>query len=50
VDGCAAEMEERARLKFFPNRAMPQRVEWVLGLLERLENAKRGRTPEGNTV
>jgi phytoene synthase len=50
VEGCAAEMEARARLKFFPNRAMPQRVEWVFGLLERLENAKRGRTPEGHTV
>jgi phytoene synthase len=46
VDGCAAAMAERARLRFFPNRAMPQRVEWVFGLLERLENAKRGRTPE----
>jgi phytoene synthase len=50
VDGCAAETAERARQKFFPNRAMPQRVEWVFGLLERLENAKRGRTPEGQTV
>jgi phytoene synthase len=50
VAGCAAEMEARSRLKFFPNRAMPQRVEWVLGLLERLENAKRGHAPEGHAV
>jgi hypothetical protein len=24
---------------------MPERIEWVFGLLERLENAKRGRKP-----
>ncbi|NVO05107.1 MAG: phytoene/squalene synthase family protein [Rhodoferax sp.] len=50
VDGCATEMAERARQKFFPNRAMPQRVEWVFGVLERLENAKRGRVPEEATI
>jgi phytoene synthase len=50
VDGCAAEMEARARSRFFPNRAMPERVEWVFGLLERLENAKRGRSPERQTA
>jgi phytoene synthase len=46
VDGCTAEKEARARQKFFPNRAIPQRVEWVFGILERLENAKLGRTPD----
>lgn len=29
----------------FPNRAPPQRIEWVIGLLERLEGEKRGRRP-----
>lgn len=29
----------------FPNRAMPQRIEWVLGLFERLENERRGKRP-----
>ena len=42
VDGCAAELAERERQKYFPNRAMPERIEWVFGLLERLESAKRG--------
>ena len=27
----------------FPNRAVPQRIEWVLGLFERLENERRGK-------
>ena len=45
VDGCAAELAERQRQKYFPNRAMPERIEWVFGLLERLENAKRGHKP-----
>ena len=42
VEGCQADVLARAP-SFFPNRAMPQRVEWVFGLLERLENAKRDR-------
>ncbi|NBO88823.1 MAG: phytoene/squalene synthase family protein [Betaproteobacteria bacterium] len=29
----------------FPNRAVPQRIEWVLGLFERLENERRGKKP-----
>ena len=45
VEGCAAELAERRRQKYFPNRAMPERIEWVFGLLERLENAKRGHKP-----
>ena len=35
--------DERLRTLNFPNRAMPQRIEWVLGLFERLENERRGR-------
>ena len=35
--------DERMRTLNFPNRAMPQRIEWVLGLCERLENERRGR-------
>ena len=35
--------DERMRTLNFPNRAMPQRIEWVLGLFERLENERRGR-------
>jgi phytoene synthase len=41
IDGCQADVLARNNEKFFPNRAMPQRVEWVFGLLERLENTKR---------
>ncbi len=33
----------------FPNRAMPQRIEWVLGLFERLENERRGKRPLAQT-
>ena len=29
----------------FPNRAVPQRIEWVLGLFERLESERRGKKP-----
>lgn len=47
IDGCQEDVAERQRQAFFPNRAMPQRVEWVFGLLERLENAKRERKVVG---
>jgi phytoene synthase len=50
VDGCAAETEARKRQAFFPNRAMPERIEWVIGLLERLENAKRVRKGHGQVA
>lgn len=33
----------------FPNRAVPQRIEWVLGLFERLENERRGKRPVAHT-
>jgi phytoene synthase len=42
IDSCQADVWARSQA-FFPNRAMPQRVEWVFGLLERLEVAKRAR-------
>jgi hypothetical protein len=29
---------------------MPQRVEWVFGILERLENAKLGRTTDSQAA
>jgi phytoene synthase len=45
VDGCAAELARRQHQQYFPNRAIPERIEWVFGMLERLENAKRGRKP-----
>jgi phytoene synthase len=47
IAGCQEDVLERKRQSFFPNRAMPQRVEWVFGLLERLENAKRERKAVG---
>jgi phytoene synthase len=50
IDGCHADVRARTRDQFFPNRAMPQRVEWVFGLLERLENAKRDRKELGQPV
>ena len=42
VDGCAAYGEASAARAGtgFPNRALPQRVEWVFGLLERREHAR----------
>lgn len=36
---------ERFQAASFPNRAVPQRIEWVLGLFERLENERRGKKP-----
>jgi phytoene synthase len=50
IDGCQADVLARSQAQFFPNRAMPQRVEWVFGLLERLENAKRGRKGLGQAA
>jgi phytoene synthase len=42
--------DERMRTLNFPNRAMPQRIEWVLGLFERLENERRGRKTAGQPL
>jgi phytoene synthase len=49
LEGCQADVLARTQ-SFFPNRAMPQRVEWVFGLLERLENAKRERKGMGQAA
>jgi phytoene synthase len=43
VDGSHADLARRSRQKYFPNRAIPHRVEWVIGLLERLEDERRAR-------
>ena len=43
VAGCAGQ-NSRAPSIGFPNRAMPQRVAWVMDLLERREHARRGHT------
>jgi phytoene synthase len=50
IDGCQADVLARSNAQFFPNRAMPQRVEWVFGLLERLESAKREKKGLGLAV
>ena len=50
IAGCQADVLARSQQAFFPNRAMPQRVEWVFGLLERLENAKRARSAVGHSA
>lgn len=42
--------DERTRAGNFPNRAVPQRIEWVLGLFERLENERRGRKTATQTL
>ncbi len=45
VEGCTASLAARddaaALASGFPNRSLPQRVEWVLGLLERRERERR---------
>ncbi len=46
VEGCAGG-RPRGATPGFPNRAMPQRVEWVLDLLERREHLRRG---QGRTL
>jgi len=40
VDGCAGQ-PQRVAMTGFPNRALPQRVAWVLDLLERREHTRR---------
>ncbi len=41
----ALDAREHTGTASFPHRAVPQRIEWVLGLFERLENERRGRKP-----
>ena len=38
VDQCKQTTSSRLALKGFPNRAMPQRIEWMLSLFEHLEH------------
>ena len=49
IDPTVLTVQEGAPKVSFPNRAVPQRIEWVLGLLERLENERRGRKPLGQS-
>jgi phytoene synthase len=45
VQGCRqAQVQPPQAGTYFPNRAMPQRVAWVIDLLERRENARRQRS------
>lgn len=43
VEGCQKDLDSREPLNYFPNRNMPQRVEWLLGLFERLEKERNDR-------
>jgi phytoene synthase len=43
VEGCQGSIGERGRVIYFPNRTLPHRIEWIIGLLERLENEKLSR-------
>ena len=47
VQGCTGPCEVVRARNYFPNRAMPQRVEWLLGLFERLETERRVRKSVG---
>jgi phytoene synthase len=49
VKGCADAAQKAGPVGFFPNRAMPQRVAWMLELFERRENERLGRTPPAAT-
>ena len=42
VEGCSAQAQTQQRSSpgWFPNRAMPQRVEWMFDLLERREHER----------
>lgn len=43
VEVCEVQTDRSAAKTCFPNRALPHRIEWVLGLFERLESDRRGR-------
>jgi phytoene synthase len=43
VQGCQAATQRTAKPAYFPNRAMPQRVAWMLDLFERRENERLDR-------
>jgi phytoene synthase len=43
VQGCRDAVQHSDKTSYFPNRAMPQRVAWMLNLLERREAERLGR-------
>jgi len=45
VEDCESKSNERNNQKYFPNRDMSQKIEWMMGLFERLENERIGRKP-----
>ncbi len=45
VQGCRNAAQHTGTMGYFPNRAMPQRVAWMLELFERRENERLGRHP-----
>lgn len=45
VENCQKNLNDRNTPNYSPNRAMSQKIEWVLGLFERLENERIGRKP-----
>lgn len=43
VQGCQAATQQTGNKTYFPNRAMPQRVAWMLNLFERRETERLDR-------
>jgi phytoene synthase len=43
VQGCQDATQQTGNKAFFPNRAMPQRVAWMLNLFERRETERLDR-------
>jgi phytoene synthase len=43
VQGCREATQQTGNKGYFPNRAMPQRVAWMLDLFERRENERLDR-------
>jgi phytoene synthase len=43
VQGCRDATQQTGNKAYFPNRAMPQRVAWMLDLFERRENERLDR-------
>ena len=49
VQGCQAATQQTGKPAYFPNRAMPQRVAWMLNLFERRETERLDRNAIRNT-
>lgn len=49
VQGCRDAVQQTSGKAYFPNRAMPQRVAWLLDLFERRENERLGRSTLNQT-